>query len=88
MSHAPNAPLTEKTHTLSHFEFANGQQIDELKIHYYTLGEPTRDAQGEINNAVLLLHNTTGSAKEWLEGAMADELFGEGDALGSAQALT
>jgi len=81
MSHAQNAPLIEKTHTLSHFEFANGQQIDELKIHYYTLGEPQRDAQGEINNAVLLLHNTTGSAKEWLEGAMADELFGEGDVL-------
>jgi homoserine O-acetyltransferase len=81
MSHPHTAPLVENTYTLSNFRFANGQQIEALKIHYFTLGEPTRDEHGVINNAVLLLHNTTGSAKEWLEKEMAGELFGQGDIL-------
>src|ERR1051326_3820413 len=44
-----------------HIRFANGDTIAELRIHYTTLGRPTRDARGVVRNAVLLLHGTTGS---------------------------
>lgn len=81
MSHPTIPHLVEDTYTIRNFQFENGQQLDELRIHYFTLGEPQRDEDGEIQNAVLLLHNTTGSAKEWLEKEMAGELFGPGQAL-------
>ena len=44
-----------------HIRFVNGDTIAELRIHYTTLGRPTRDARGVVRNAVLLLHGTTGS---------------------------
>src|SRR6185503_2872564 len=43
------------------------------------------DAAGRVGNAVLLLHNTTGTAKTWLEPALADELFGAGQPLDAAR---
>ena len=36
-------------------------------------------------SAVLLIHNTTGTAKTWLEPALADELFGPGQPLDAAR---
>jgi homoserine O-acetyltransferase len=81
MSLVIDSKLIENTFTLAQFEFSNGQCINDLKIHYFTLGEPKKDENGVINNAVLLLHNTTGSAKEWLEKEMAGELFGSGEVL-------
>jgi len=33
----------------------------ELRLHYTTLGRPTKDASGTVTNAVLMLHGTTGS---------------------------
>lgn len=52
-------------HTFETFRFANGQSLDQLRMHYITVGEPQRDAAGRITNAVLLIHNTTGTAASW-----------------------
>ena len=77
--------LVEHTFALSHFQLQNGQSIDALKIHYYTLGQIRRNETGEVCNAVLLLHNTTGSAKEWLEKDLGGELFTPEQALDSSK---
>jgi len=43
------------------FRFASGETLPELRIHYTTLGRPRRGADGIVQNAVLMLHGTTGS---------------------------
>ncbi|MGH7713851.1 MAG: alpha/beta fold hydrolase [Gemmatimonadaceae bacterium] len=41
--------------------FASGETLPELRVHYTTLGKPRRGADGVVQNAVLMLHGTTGS---------------------------
>jgi homoserine O-acetyltransferase len=67
------------------FKFATGQILPELRIHYRTLGEATRGADGKVNNAVLILHGTGGSGSNFVDGRggelFAAELFGKGQLL-------
>lgn len=72
-------------HTFETFRFANGQSLDQLRMHYITVGEPQRDAAGRITNAVLLIHNTTGTAASWLTLGLGGELFGPGQPLDAAR---
>ena len=71
----------QATFTLWDFAFASGQVLPELRINYVTLGTPRRDGSGAITNAVLLLHNTTGSSAAWLSPTLGGELFGPGQPL-------
>jgi homoserine O-acetyltransferase len=41
-----------------HYQFRDGESLDDLHIHYATMGEPHRNAAGDIDNAVLVLHWT------------------------------
>ena len=70
---------------LKEFKFSSGQTIPDLKIHYRTLGRPMRGADGKVSNAVLVLHGTTGSGSNFVEGAgaqmFAGVLFGKGQSL-------
>jgi len=66
---------------IANFHFRSGETLPELKIHYMTLGTPTRNAAGEIVNAVLVLHGTGGSGAQFLRPQFADELFGPGQLL-------
>ncbi len=61
--------------------FASGEQLNEVRVHYATLGAPHRNARGEIDNAVMLLHGTGGSGRQFLQPHFADELFGPGQPL-------
>ena len=70
--------LRESDFILKAFRFLNGQTLPELRQHFITLGTPRRNAAGEIENAVLHLHNTSGTAKTWLEATLADELYAPG----------
>jgi homoserine O-acetyltransferase len=58
------------------FHFESGDVLPELRLHYTTLGTPTRDASGHVNNAVLILHGTGGDGHQFLRPQFADELFG------------
>ena len=40
------------------YRFRNGETLSRLRLHYATLGDPRRNAQGEIGNAILILHWT------------------------------
>jgi homoserine O-acetyltransferase len=72
---------TPGTYVLRDFHFASGETLPELRIHYRTLGQPRRDDQGIVRNAVLILHGTTGSGAQFLRPEFAGELFGKGQLL-------
>lgn len=67
--------------TVKNFKFKSGETLDTLRLHYTTLGTPQRDARGQVTNAVLLLHGTGGSGKQFLLPYFAGELFGAGQPL-------
>ena len=77
--------LRESDFLIKDFRFTSGETLPELRQHYITLGTPQRDAAGQIANAVLLIHNTTGTAKSWLEPSLAGELFGPGQPLDASR---
>jgi homoserine O-acetyltransferase len=77
--------LREHDFILKGFRFGSGETLPELRQHCITLGTPQTDATGRIANAVLLIHNTTGTAKTWFEPALADELFGPGQPLDASK---
>jgi homoserine O-acetyltransferase len=70
---------------LEDYVFQSGETLPELKLHYTTVGTPHRNAAGEIDNAVLLLHGTSGTGRNWLLPSLADELFGRGQPLDAAR---
>jgi homoserine O-acetyltransferase/O-succinyltransferase len=74
-------PPTEGDVTLRNFQFANGESLPELRIHYRTLGKPQRDAQGVVRNAVLIGHGTGGTGAQFIRAEFAGELFGAGQIL-------
>jgi len=72
-------------YTIRNFAFETGEVLPELRIHYYTLGRPSRDASGVVRNAVLVLHGTTGSGAGFASRTFAGELFGPGQLLDTAK---
>ena len=79
------ARLKEGDALLKDFRFASGERMPHLRIHYATLGTPHRDAKGEIDNAVMVLHGTGGSGRQFLAPQFAGELFGPGQPLDLAR---
>jgi len=63
------------------FQLESGAKLPEARLHYTTLGTPHKNAKGEIDNAVLLLHGTTGTGKSFLAPSLGGELFGPGQPL-------
>jgi homoserine O-acetyltransferase len=64
--------------TLKDFRFSTGETLD-VRIHYRTVGK----LQG--NNAVLILHGTTGSGAQFSNDNFAGQLFGPGQPLDAAR---
>ena len=63
------------------FHFKSGETLSELRLHYTTFGKPERDGSGKVTNAVLILHGTGGSGRQFLAPQFADVLFGPGQLL-------
>jgi homoserine O-acetyltransferase/O-succinyltransferase len=63
------------------FHFKSGETLPGLKIHYATFGTPAHDANGRVTNAVLLLHGTSGTGRQFLAPQFAGVLFGPGQLL-------
>src|SRR5271166_2201955 len=61
---------TEADFLVRDFQFANGDTLPELRLHYRTIG--TLDG----NNAVLILHGTGGSGRQFLSQQFAGVLYG------------
>ena len=63
------------------FHFNSGETLPELRIHYRTLGSPQRNRLGQVTNAVLILHGTTGNGSNFIRPEFAGVLFGPGKLL-------
>lgn len=71
-------PPQEGDYTAHDFHFRSGETLPELRLHYLTFGKAVRDASGRVTNAVLILHGTGGSGRQFLQPQFAGELFGPG----------
>jgi homoserine O-acetyltransferase/O-succinyltransferase len=74
-------PTHEADFIVHGFRFRSGETLPEVHIHYTTLGQPHRNAKGEIDNAVMVLHGTGGTGKQFLVSQFAGELYGPGQPL-------
>ncbi|TMJ17255.1 MAG: alpha/beta fold hydrolase [Alphaproteobacteria bacterium] len=73
--------LKEGETVLKDFRFGSGERLAEVRMHYATLGTPHRNAKGEIDNAVMVLHGTGGNGRQFVQPQFADDLFGPGQPL-------
>ena len=74
-------PIREQDVVLKDFRFRDGEALGELRVHVTTLGAPHRNAAGQIDNAVMVLHGTGGTGKQFLQPQFANELYGAGQPL-------
>jgi homoserine O-acetyltransferase len=74
-------PTREQDVILKDFRFRDGEALPELRMHVATLGQPHRNAAGQIDNAIMVLHGTGGTGKQFLQPQFADELYGPGQPL-------
>src|SRR6478752_3021095 len=63
------------------FAFVSGETLPSLNLHYTVIGKPQTNAQGKVVNAVLIMHGTSGSGKNFLSDMFAGGLFGPGQLL-------
>ncbi|HEX8468361.1 MAG TPA: alpha/beta fold hydrolase [Allosphingosinicella sp.] len=75
------ARVKEGDAVLKDFRFRTGEKMAGLNIHYATLGTPRRNSRGAVTNAVMVLHGTGGSGRQFLQPQFANELFGPGQPL-------
>src|SRR5256885_16172315 len=71
----------EGDYVIQNFRFHSGETLPELRIHYRTIGSPTRDGSGVVRNAVLIGHGTGGAGTQFLSPQLANVLFGLGQLL-------
>ena len=71
--------VSEGNTVVHDFRFASGQSLPALRLHYRTIGT----LRG--NNAVLVLHGTTGSGAQFLGESFAGALFGPGQLLDASR---
>lgn len=74
-------PPVEGDFVVRDFRFQSGETLPELRLHYRTLGRPVPDEAGRVRNAVLILHGTGGSGRQFLSEQFAGVLFGPGQLL-------
>lgn len=63
------------------YRLRDGETIEKLRLHYATLGTPHRNAQGDIDNAVLVLHWTGNSGASMLTPEFRKSLYAPGQPL-------
>jgi homoserine O-acetyltransferase len=79
---AQNLPQpTEGDYVVNKFHFRSGEVLPQLRLHYATYGKPSRNGNGRVTNAVLILHGTTGSGQQFMRPQFAGVLFGPGELL-------
>ena len=66
---------------LRDFHFKSGETLVDLRMHYYSFGQPVKDKNGRTTNAILILHGTGGSGRQFLAPQFSQVLFGPGQLL-------
>src|SRR5436190_16472886 len=78
-------PVQSSDFVLRDFHFRSGEVLPELRIHYRAIGSPRFDKRGLVENAVLILHGTTGNGSNFLRPEFAGELFNPGQPLDASR---
>src|SRR4029453_10498129 len=71
------APV-ERDFIAKNVSFASGESLPEVRIHYRTVGQPRKDADGVVRNGILILHGTGGTGTQFLGEGFAGRLYGKG----------
>jgi len=79
--------LSEGEYVLPNFQFASGEVLPELRLHYIVLGKAHRNERGRMDNAVLILHGTGGSGRNFLADKFGGVLLGKGQLLDTSRYL-
>src|SRR5688572_7249976 len=66
---------------IKNFRFTSGEVLPTLRLHYRTLGKPVRDANGQVRNAVLIMHGTGGTGGQFEAPSFGGQLFVAGGLL-------
>jgi homoserine O-acetyltransferase len=74
-------PPVERDFIAKDWTFNDGEKLAEVKIHYRSVGEPRKDADGVVRNGVLILHGTGGTGAGFLSASYGGRLFGKGQPL-------
>ena len=67
------------------FNFEKGGKLPRLNLHYMTIGQVSKGADGQVSNAVLVMHGTAGSGKGFLNEEFAGNLFAPGQLLDASK---
>jgi homoserine O-acetyltransferase/O-succinyltransferase len=70
---------------LADYKFQSGETLQNLHLHYATLGRPHKNASGVVDNAILLLHWTGASSRALLSPQYQTSLFAPGTPLDEAR---
>jgi homoserine O-acetyltransferase/O-succinyltransferase len=73
-----NPAATQADAWFDNYQFRDGENLGRLRIHYATLGTPHRGTDGEVDNAVLLLHWTGSDGRALLTPTYMKALFDAG----------
>lgn len=82
---APYPHAVSATYIAHNFKFQDGSTLPALRLHYVTLGQPHRNREGHVDNAVMVIHGTGGSAQQFLGPHFAGVLFGPGELLDASR---
>ncbi len=74
-------PPFEGDFVLSNFDFESKEKLPQLNIHYTSIGQPHRNKNGVVDNAVLVMHGTSGNGRGFLSDLFAGNLFVTGGLL-------
>jgi homoserine O-acetyltransferase len=77
--------VAEGDYIAQNFHFGSGEVLQQLRLHYRTLGRAVRDANGHVTNAIMIVHATGSTGAVYLRGSFAGELFGPGQLLDSTR---
>jgi homoserine O-acetyltransferase/O-succinyltransferase len=73
-----NPAATQAEAWFDNYRFRDGEKLDRVRIHYATLGHPHRSADGQIDNAVMVLHWTGADGRALLTPTYMKALFEPG----------
>src|SRR5690349_20900830 len=74
-------PTVEGDYLIKNFTFESKESLPQLSLHYTTLGQPAKDKNGRVINAVLIMHGTSGDGHQFLSKQFAGNLFNAGQLL-------
>lgn len=83
---APSAPqVTEGDFVVHNYKFRSGETLPDVKLHYRTLGLAQKNSNGQVTNAVLVMHGTGGTGAQFISPNFSGQLFGSGQLLDAAK---